>query len=99
MSFLAGVVSATRKIEQEGNQPKGDDDELSVLRPIFDVVGDDRNIPEVQGGVDLVHEVKRGWLATCVKHRCSSKMKMTNLVDVECEDKGKRTESLNGQRA
>lgn len=36
-----------------------DDDELSVLGALFDVVGDDRNVLEVQSGIDLVHHVQR----------------------------------------
>lgn len=39
--------------------PEGDDDELSVLRPIFDIVRDDRHVPEIERGVDLVHKVQR----------------------------------------
>ena len=36
-----------------------DDDELRVLRPIFDVVRNNRDISEVEGSVNLVHEIQR----------------------------------------
>ena len=39
-----------------------DDDELSLLRAVFDVIGDNGDIPEVQGGIDLVHKVEWGRL-------------------------------------
>lgn len=35
-----------------------DDDKLGVLGALLDVVGDDRNVLEVQGGIDLVHHVQ-----------------------------------------
>ena len=44
------------------NSPQGDYDELSVLGPLLDVVGDYGDILEVQCGVDLVHHVERGGL-------------------------------------
>ena len=40
-------------------RPKGDDDELSVLGPLLDIVGHDGDVLEVEGGVDLVHDVER----------------------------------------
>jgi hypothetical protein len=42
--------------------PKGDDDELGVLSPVFNVIGNNRDVSEVQGSVNFVHEVKRSWL-------------------------------------
>ena len=44
------------------NLPQGDDDELSVLGSLFDVVGHNGNVLEVQGSVNLVHDVERCWL-------------------------------------
>ena len=43
--------------------PQGDDDELCVLGPVLDVVGDDGDVTEVQGSINLVHEVQRRWLS------------------------------------
>lgn len=37
--------------------PERDDDELSVLRTVLDVVGNDGDVAEVKSGIDLVHEV------------------------------------------
>ena len=37
------------------------DDELGIPRPLFDVVGNNRHVFEVQGSVDLVHDIKRRW--------------------------------------
>jgi len=41
---------------------QGDDNELSVFRSVFNVVGYNRNISEVKRSVNLVHEVQRRWL-------------------------------------
>jgi len=38
---------------------KGDDDKLSILGSLFDVMSDDGNISEVKRGVNFVHEVQR----------------------------------------
>jgi hypothetical protein len=46
--------------------PQGYDDELCVFSPIFDVVRDDGDVPEVESRVDLVHEVQWGGLITHV---------------------------------
>lgn len=48
-----------RTTRMHDNAPKRDDDELRVLRPILDIIRDDRHVPEIQRGVDLVHEVQR----------------------------------------
>jgi len=56
------------------------DDELSVLRTVLDIVGIDRNVPEVKCCVDLVHEV-------LVVQRC-------RFEDVKSEDESQRTEGL-----
>ncbi|RUS83430.1 hypothetical protein EGW08_008802, partial [Elysia chlorotica] len=42
--------------------PQRDNDELSILLSHLDVVGYDGNILEVEGGIDLVHDVERGGL-------------------------------------
>ena len=55
---------------------KGDDNKLGVLRPVFNVVRDDRDIAKIQSSIDLVHEIKRRWLCeslsdfTCTR-RCT----------------------------
>ena len=48
-----------RTTRMHDNAPKRDDDELRVLRPILDIVRNDGHVPEIQRGVDLVHEVQR----------------------------------------
>ena len=58
-----GVGPLDHKQEgQVGFVPEGNDDELCVLSSVLDVVRDDRHVPEIQRGVDLVHEVQRGGL-------------------------------------
>jgi len=42
--------------------PEGDDDELCILRAVLDVVGDDRNIPEIKRCIDFIHKVERSRL-------------------------------------
>ncbi len=37
-----------------------DHDELGILRPLLDVMGDDADVPEVQSGIDLIHHIERG---------------------------------------
>ncbi len=39
--------------------PERNDDELGVLRTVLDIVGNDRNVSEVERRIDLVHEVQR----------------------------------------
>jgi len=39
--------------------PQGDNDELGILRTIFDVISNNRNVAEVKSGVNLIHEVQR----------------------------------------
>lgn len=57
-----GPLTQARMQDNGRNLPQGDDDELRVLCSILDVVCDDGNIPEVESGIDLVHEVQRRWL-------------------------------------
>ena len=54
--------------------PQGYDDELRVFSPIFDVVCHNGDVPEVESGVNLVHEIQWGGLISHVstevaKHR------------------------------
>lgn len=42
--------------------PKRNNDELCILGSILDVIGDDRNVAEIQGSIYLVHEIQWGWL-------------------------------------
>lgn len=44
------------------NVPQRDDDELRILGPIFNVIGDDGHVPEIERSVDLVHKIKRSRL-------------------------------------
>ena len=43
-------------------QPQADDDELSILGPLLDVIGNNGDVLEVQGGINLVHDVERSGL-------------------------------------
>jgi len=47
--------------------PQGYDDELCVFSPIFDVVRDNGDVPEVESRVDLVHEIQRGGLISHIR--------------------------------
>ena len=49
---------ASARVSGHEDIPQGDDDELCVLRTIFDVVGDDGDVAEVKSGIDLVHKVQ-----------------------------------------
>ena len=56
---VVGLVDADQAIgllEHVG--PERDDDELGVAGPLLDEVGHDGGVLEVQGSVDLVHEVE-----------------------------------------
>ena len=46
--------------------PQGYDDELCVFSPIFDVIRDNGDVPEVESRVDLVHEIQWGGLISHV---------------------------------
>ena len=39
--------------------PERDDDELCVLGSVLDVIRNDRYVPEIQRGINLVHKVQR----------------------------------------
>jgi hypothetical protein len=39
--------------------PERDDNKLSILRAILNIVGDNRHVPKVQRGIYFVHEIKR----------------------------------------
>ena len=39
------------------DSPQGDNDELSVLRSVLDIVRHNGNVTEVEGSVNLVHKV------------------------------------------
>jgi len=41
------------------HSPERDDNKLSILRAIFDIVSDNRDVPKVKRGVYFVHEIKR----------------------------------------
>jgi hypothetical protein len=63
MTELEHIVSA-RVVSNYGNVisisiPKRNDDELCVLRPILDIIGDNGDITEVKSCIDLVHKVQR----------------------------------------
>ena len=67
MTEFEHVVSIRRnqhhcKIRATGHSPKGDDDELSILGSIFNVVSHDGYISEVKGRINFIHEIERCWL-------------------------------------
>ena len=49
-----------KTFQRKGIEPQGYDYELRVLSSLLDVVGHDGDVLEVQGGVDLVHDVEWG---------------------------------------
>ena len=63
MAQLEHVIATRQSLAQaskctfKSNVPERDDDELRVLRAVFDVVSDDGNITEVESSVNLVHKV------------------------------------------
>ena len=61
------LVDANEPVGQlEHVVTKGDDDELGILGPLLDVVGDDADVLEVKSCVDLVHDVeRRGLVVWC----------------------------------
>lgn len=38
-----------------------DDDELGILRSLFDIRSDDGDVSEIQRSVDFVHHIQWGW--------------------------------------
>jgi hypothetical protein len=76
--------------------PEGDDDELRVLRPVLDVVRDDRNVPEIQRGIDFVHKVQRSRLDTkdFSPRSFGQSSGSPHLVGVKSEHQRKRAQSL-----
>ncbi len=55
---VANLVNAEEAVAQlEHVVAQRDDDELGVAGPLLDVVGDDGDVLEVEGRVDLVHDV------------------------------------------
>ncbi len=61
--FFILLVTAVNKISEDQQElntvPETDDDELSVLGPLLDVVGHNGHVLEVQGCIYLVHHVQR----------------------------------------
>ena len=49
-----------KTFQRKGIEPQGYDYELRVLGPLLDIVGHDGDVLEVEGGVDLVHDVEWG---------------------------------------
>ncbi len=45
-------------IKKRKNLPQRDDDKLGIFRAILDVVGNNRDVPEVQSCIDFIHEVQ-----------------------------------------
>ena len=58
-----GYVRSSAGKKRTGSVPERNYDELRVLGSILDVVRDDRHVPEIQRGVDLVHEIQWGGLS------------------------------------
>ena len=42
--------------------PEGNNNKLSILGALLDIRRDDGDIPEIQRGIDLIHDVQRGGL-------------------------------------
>jgi hypothetical protein len=57
MSFLIADLDTTTKAGKCADVPKRDDNKLSILGSIFDVVRNDGNISEIEGSIDLIHEI------------------------------------------
>lgn len=96
--FYHIVLSSGKEWQEQGvtNIPQRDDDELRVLGPIFDVIGDDGYVPEIERSVDLVHKVKRGRLCDQINEGNLEIMYdgKSYLEDVERKHKGQRTQRL-----
>ncbi len=61
---MTAVKKNSEDQQELNNVPKTDDNELSVLGPLLDVVGHNGHVLEVQGCVYLVHHVQRRRLQT-----------------------------------
>jgi len=62
-SSIGGLVNSDEAMaEFKHVVSEGDDNELSVLGPVFNVVSYNRNVSEVKRCIDLVHKVQRRWL-------------------------------------
>jgi len=61
--FASSNISFLRNILESVHEryivytPERDDNELCILGPVLDVVGNDRDVSEVQRSIDLIHEV------------------------------------------
>lgn len=78
----SGELNPSDYQQKRGEQrflPEGNDDELCVLGSVFDVVRDDGHVPEIQRGVDFVHEIQRGGLY--VKSRSQSEKKLGGVCE------------------
>jgi hypothetical protein len=56
ISFLRNILESVRE-RYIVYTPERDDNELCILGPVLDVVGNDRDVSEVQRSIDLIHEV------------------------------------------
>lgn len=65
--------------------PEWNDDKLCVLGPVFDVVGDNGHIPEIERCIDLVHEVQRCRLRENVSNMHGLRGYVAYLVDMQSE--------------
>lgn len=59
---FCSLISTRGKKKHRMRLPQGNDDKLGILRSVLNVVSDNGNIPEVQRGVNFVHEVQWRWL-------------------------------------
>lgn len=61
VSAVVRLVDSNKSVRQlEHVIAERDHDELGILRPLLDVMGDDADVPEVQSGIDLIHHIERG---------------------------------------
>jgi hypothetical protein len=56
ISFLRNILESVRE-RYIVYTPERDDNELCILGPVLDVVGNDRDVSEVQRSIDFIHEV------------------------------------------
>ena len=55
--IVSEVPMSLSNLSAATDSPQGDNDELSVLRSVLDIVRHNGNVTEVEGSVNLVHKV------------------------------------------
>lgn len=60
---MAGLVDAHKTIGQFKHVvSQTDNDKLCILGAFCNVVGDNRDVTEIQGSVNFIHDIQRCWL-------------------------------------